>query len=202
MNLAKVCVLSLCLVTALASSASAQNVDPVNADFEGKVGGGLLGAELGLAVVSVFGVKDAWPYLIAAGVGATGGAIAGQFLIDNNNSVEAGIGVMAAGMALAIPAIVLAVSSAAYDPEDEMEAIEKKDTAVVPPPGRSVSQVKEPKSSSNAPVFAALGVSESGRLSMGLPVPAVLSDVSNKEQLKYGQKANPELRFSLVQGHF
>jgi hypothetical protein len=94
---------------------------PVEATPKGKIGLGLIGAELGVAIPAMIGVDAWWAYLVFPVAGAAGGAILGHFWIDNGNHAELSVVFLTAGMALVIPTLVLAASATAYDPEDEME---------------------------------------------------------------------------------
>jgi hypothetical protein len=115
------------LLTALGaaniSHARAQVVhEPASASGKGTVGLGLIGAELGFAIPAIIGVDEVWPYIVFPTVGAAGGAIAGYFAIDANNEHVAGVAVLATGLALVLPTVVLTVSALRYDPERDEEA--------------------------------------------------------------------------------
>lgn len=94
--------------------------DKLDAEPKGKIGLGLIGAELGVAVPALIGLDDAWAYIVFPIVGAAGGAVAGHFLIDDGNHAELSVVVLAAGMTLVIPTLVLAAAATAYDPEEDM----------------------------------------------------------------------------------
>lgn len=91
----------------------------IDATPKGTIGLGVIGAEIGFAVPALAGLHDAWAFVVFPLIGAGGGAVAGYFLIDNNDNEKAAVGVLAASMALVIPTLVLTLAMTAYDPEDE-----------------------------------------------------------------------------------
>ena len=101
-------------------SFAADEPEPVEATPKGKIGLGLLGAELGVAVPAIIGMDAWWAYVVFPVAGAAGGAIAGHFLIDQNNHAELSVVFLTTAMALVIPTLVLAASATAYDPESEV----------------------------------------------------------------------------------
>lgn len=113
----------LSMASAIAPSQSwAQDAQPesIEADPKGKIGLGLLGAELGVAIPALVGVDDWWAYVVFPIVGAAGGAIAGHFIIDEENHAELSVAFLTAGLTLVIPTLVLAAAATAYDPEEDM----------------------------------------------------------------------------------
>lgn len=87
---------------------------------KGTIGAGLIGAELGMAVPAIIGMKDLWPYLVFPAVGAGGGVALGYLWIDQSISdAKLSVAVLMAGTALVIPTLVLTFVRSAYDPEDE-----------------------------------------------------------------------------------
>jgi len=115
LRLVTVLVVSLGLIHV--SCARAQ--ERVDAGFKGTVGLGLIGAEVGAAVPALFGVNSTWAYIVFPVLGAAGGAVIGQVAIDDPDHRELAIGVLTAGMALAIPTLILTASALAYDPEGD-----------------------------------------------------------------------------------
>jgi len=109
--------LLVCSDLAAASSVAAQDKQ-IEASFQGAVGLGLVGAELGAVIPALAGVESAWAYIVCPVIGAAGGAVAGYFTLDRPNHVELSIGALALGMALVIPAFVVTLSATAYDAGD------------------------------------------------------------------------------------
>ncbi len=117
-------VVSVFACSVVSAPVHAQSEEPtaVEASPKGKIGFGLLGAELGVAVPAIIGVDAWWAYLVFPVAGAAGGAVLGHFWIDNGNHAELSVVFLTASMALVIPTLVLAASATAYDPEEEAEA--------------------------------------------------------------------------------
>lgn len=100
-------------------SLAQEEPQPVEASPKGKIGIGLLGAELGVAIPAIIGMDQWWAYVAFPIAGAAGGAIAGHFLIDDGNHAELSVVFLTAGMTLVIPTLVLAAAATAYDPESD-----------------------------------------------------------------------------------
>jgi peptidoglycan/LPS O-acetylase OafA/YrhL len=81
-------------------------------DIAGTIGLGLLGAELGLILVPAVKLQDKWwAWALFPTVGAAGGAVAGVFAFDPGSpSPAVTVGILGAGLALVVPAIVGAVA--------------------------------------------------------------------------------------------
>jgi hypothetical protein len=93
--------------------------NPLKATFKGTVGGGLIGAELGFVIPALAGARDAWMYIVFPVLGAGGGAVGGYFLLDKPDHAEAAVATLVAGMALAVPALVVTLAATAYEPDTE-----------------------------------------------------------------------------------
>lgn len=105
-------VLSAPATTTLAQS---QNESTV----QGTVGLGMVGAEAGLVFAGL--VDETWAYIAFPIVAGAGGAVGGYFLFDEPNRVEGSVAMLATGMALLIPSVVLSLVLAADDPGDDLE---------------------------------------------------------------------------------
>jgi len=105
-----------------------------SASGKGVVGGALLGGELVCTVEALAGVKNGWAYLGGAVGGAAAGGVGGYFL-EQNTSARASMLVLAGGMTLVIPTIVLVLSKTAYHPpEDYLTDKPPADAPVANPP--------------------------------------------------------------------
>lgn len=98
------------------AEAQTQTQTAVPADFKGIAGLGLIGAEIGMVLPAVFGMRDAWAYAVFPAVGAIGGGVAGYFLLEANDQAEISIAMLGVGMALVIPSALLTLSLTAFDP--------------------------------------------------------------------------------------
>jgi hypothetical protein len=106
------------------AATASTKAEPLSPDFKGAVGLGLIGAELGFVVPALAGARDAWEYIVFPTAGAALGAVGGYFLLEKGDGhPELAVGVLVAGMALFVPAMVLTVAETAYEPdEDEVSA--------------------------------------------------------------------------------
>ena len=96
----------------------------LSATPKGSIGLGLLGAELGTMIPAWAGMRAAWGYVVFPLVGGAGGAVAGYYLLDSPDQTTWSVVALAAGMAMVIPTIVIALSASAYDPDEEHTAVE------------------------------------------------------------------------------
>src|SRR5688500_8535213 len=71
--------------------------EQVNASGKGTIGLGLIGAELGFMIPALAGIDDTWAFIVFPVLGATGGALAGWFLLDEPNHPEVAITLLAVG---------------------------------------------------------------------------------------------------------
>jgi len=82
---------------------------------KGTVGGALLGGELVCSVEALAGVKSPWAYLGGFVGGAAAGGVGGYF-VEQEGSARASMLLLAGGLTLAIPTVVLVLSQTAYNP--------------------------------------------------------------------------------------
>jgi hypothetical protein len=92
--------------------------DNVSSSGKGITGGGLLGAEVVTIVESIIGVRAGWAYVVGALVGAGGGAAGGYAVEQGSTDGKAPTYMLAGGLALVIPAIVLTLNATRYQPEE------------------------------------------------------------------------------------
>jgi len=110
------------------TEASAQT-NPVTATGKGVTGGALLGAELGMMPQAIAGVDKWWTYAIGGGVGAVAGGVGGYFLETEVTSAQPSLFLLAGGMALVIPTVVLTLNATSYKLEVEEGEIVSEDSA-------------------------------------------------------------------------
>ncbi len=96
---------------------SAPGPEKVEVRGVGISGGILVGGELVVGTIALIGVDKLWPYVTLPFVGAAGGGIGGYYLEEA--SAEGAVALLIGGMALLVPAVILAASAMAYDPESE-----------------------------------------------------------------------------------
>ncbi len=85
---------------------------------KGVVGGAFLGANVVTIVESLVGVHAGWAYGVGALVGAAGGGVGGYFIGHGSSDGKAPTYLLAGGLALIIPAIVLTLNGTRYVPEE------------------------------------------------------------------------------------
>jgi hypothetical protein len=100
--------------TAMQPLARADEVSPTG---KGIAGGALLGAEAVTIVEALADVHAGWAYGVGAIVGAAGGGVGGYFVEQGSNDGRAPVYLLAGGLALVIPAIVLTLNATRYRPE-------------------------------------------------------------------------------------
>lgn len=126
-SLAFAAALFVAIPAALPAMASAQTVPApvqITSGYKGVIGLGLFGAELGFSIPALAGMDQTWAYIVFPIVGAGAGATAGYFLLEGGSS-ELNVAVLAIGMALVIPAMVITLSATAYDPNEEADVVEE-----------------------------------------------------------------------------
>jgi len=102
-------------VLAVPTSAHAETVSPT---AKGTVGGALLGGELVCFGEALFGVRSPAAYLIGAGVGAVGGGVGGYFIEQAVDDGRIPAYMLAGGLALIVPAIVITLDATRYLPTE------------------------------------------------------------------------------------
>jgi hypothetical protein len=113
--LALAAVLGATVVAAPLREARADNVSPTG---KGIAGGALLGAEVPMIVEGIAGVHSGWVYFISAIVGAGGGGFGGYEIEKGSTDGMAPMYMLAGGLALVIPAVVLTLNATRYQPEE------------------------------------------------------------------------------------
>jgi F0F1-type ATP synthase assembly protein I len=169
-------------------SGSEQATNPIEADFKGMIGLGLIGAELGFVIPALAGARDAWAFIVFPVIGAGGGAAAGYFLLEKGDGEpELAVAALTTGMALVIPALVVTLAATAYEPETEMPSANGA-------PSRRVRLAA-------AAGPGLLRWSERGVL-LAPPVISSGHSVTAKEALRTGVERSREVRVALLSGVF
>jgi hypothetical protein len=204
--------------------------DEVSPNGKGIVGGALLGGEVVTITESLIGVRNGWAYLIGGVVGAGGGGVGGYFVEHGTSNGQGAVYLLAGGMALIIPAVVLTLNATRYHPSESATedrpppGVAPADPGSVPtspaptpgtvtpaaaPPAGAPTSSATPRgvspSASLAPSTSLVDVgltSEETLLRLGLPVPEVRPMYSATEQRTYGLPDLTELRMSLFQLSF
>jgi hypothetical protein len=196
-------VVSLTTVT-FPGTAAADEVSPTG---KGIVGGALLGGEVVTITESLAGVHAGWAYLTFGGLGAVGGGIGGYFVEQASDGNGQGpVYMLAGGMALLIPALVLSLNATRFRPSEN--ATEDHPPASMPAadPGNIKGSVIGPAGAPPAPptptTLLDIRTRSSGDpapgLRVGVPLPDIRSMYSRKEQAELGVPQRTELRFPVM----
>ena len=207
--------------TALVAHAPQARADEIAGTPKGIVGGAFLGAEVVMIPMGIAGVRPAWAYAVFPALGAIGGGIGGFFLDQyydntqkagstNPQSAYGSTFLLAGGMALIIPAIVLMLNATRYHPSSE--ATEDHAPTNVGPeanPGRTGGSSVAPGAETTPPPPPPSGGSGGGQppyiplslvdvhdgsIRMGIPVPEVRNTYSMREVKELGVRQATELR--------
>lgn len=187
-----------------ARDARADNVLPTG---KGITGGALLGAEVVTITESLAGVRSGLAYGVGALVGAAGGGVGGYFVEHGNTDGKAPTYMLAGGLALVIPAIVLVLNATRYIPDESATDDSSPRTnqtaepgvpgagvttgtpdATTPPPPASPSPATAPLPRAPAPGGPPQSLFDVRDRSfrLGLPIPEVRPVYSVAEERQYG----------------
>jgi hypothetical protein len=205
--------------TIVAAPLRQARADEVSSTGKGITGGALLGAEVPTIIEGIAGVHSGWVYLISAIIGAGGGGFGGYEVEKGSTNGQAPMYMLAGGLALVIPALVLTLNGTRYQPEEGAT----EDRSPVGPaaepgaPGGSVSGGASTAPAAPAPPPPATPTpapppqslldlrvhSTTGAFRLGVPVPDVRSAFTVAESRAYGLKDNPaELRLPVLHVSF
>jgi hypothetical protein len=178
------------------------HADEVSPTGKGIAGGALLGAEVVTITESLVGVRSGWGYVIGAVLGAGAGGVGGYFVEQNSSDGKAPVYMLAGGLALVIPAVVLSLDATRYRPE-EGATEDKAPTGPLAEPGVPGGGVgaPAPAAAPAAPPAAAPAPAPApppqslldgykGEYRLGLPVPSVVPMFSAVEAKTYGLTRN------------
>jgi hypothetical protein len=124
------------LVAAVCTSSSeAPAAAQVSATGKGIAGGALLGGEIGFMTLAAAGAQQSWMYYTIPPALAIGGGIGGYFIEQSTkDSPSIPLFMLAGGMALVIPTVVITLSATTYRPGNE----DATPTDASPAPGTTV----------------------------------------------------------------
>jgi MFS family permease len=189
----------------LAAFVPVAHADEVSPDGKGIVGGALLGAEVVTVTESLAGVRAGWAYGVFGGAGAVAGGVGGYFVEHASSDGQGAVYLLAGGMALIIPAVVLTLNATRYHPSDS--ATEDKPPPGIPadPGSPSGSAVTGPgvvaPAPSSAPAGAsppATGVPTSSLAPTSVPVsPSSGTSAASRSLVDLGIAKGTSLRFGL-----
>lgn len=208
---------ALVLGAGLASVPRDARADNVSPTGKGIAGGALLGGEVVTITEAIVGVRAGWAYVVGGLAGAAAGGVGGYFVEQGTSNGQVPMYMLAGGLALVIPAVVLSLDATRYRPE---EGATEDRTPAGPPaepgvPGASISSptaAPPPAAPAPAPSPAPstspappapppqsfLDVHD-GNLRLGMPLPSVAPMFTPQEQKTYGLvKNDAELRMPVL----
>jgi hypothetical protein len=188
------------------------HADDVSSTGKGIGGGALLGGEVVWIVEGIAGVHSGWAYAIGGILGAGGGGVGGYFVEKGSSDGKAPMYMLAGGLALVIPAVVLMLNGTRYQPE---EGATEDRTPVGPPaepgaPGTSITgQPNAGAAPTPAPPPPAPPPTEpppqslldlhKGSFRIGVPLPDVRPAFTVSETVQYGLRSGgTELRMPVL----
>jgi hypothetical protein len=196
--------------TVVAAPLREARADEVSPTGKGIAGGALLGAEVPMIVEGIAGVHSGWVYLISAVVCAGGGGFGGYEVEKGSSDGMAPMYMLAGGLALVIPAVVLTLNATRYQPEEgatedrtpapmaepgapggsSITGTPSGGPAPPPPPPDAVPAPPPPAASPPPPPQSLLDIHH-GAFRMGVPALAVKPSFSVTEARAYGLRDNP-----------
>ena len=152
--------------------AKAEEVSP---DGKGIAGGALLGGELVVFIEALAGVRSGTAYLLGGLGGAVAGGVGGYAIEANVDSGRAPVYMLAGGLALVIPAIVVSLDATRYMPNEG--AREDKPVQTLPPsdpgkPGGSSVVGAEAAGAASTPATPTPGATPNAGGTTPTPAPA------------------------------
>jgi hypothetical protein len=201
-------------VTLTGSPDEARAEGPVTATGKGMVGGGLLGAEVVCITFGAIGIQRAWPYLVFGGVGAVGGVIGGYF-VEKAAVAEPSLYMLAGGLGLVIPTLIVSLNATAYKPPetDRQNEPVTNEPAKEPPtpapaaPPRTSRREQRPALAKAAPLALphiplSLVDVYKGKVALGVPALELRPLYSSREIWQYGVSQGSEVRAPVFQAMF
>jgi hypothetical protein len=191
----------------------------VSGDGKGIVGGAMLGGELVMLTMGAIGIDKGWPYLVFGGVGAVAGGVGGFFVEDAAPPAEVPLYMLAGGMALVIPTVVVTLNATHYKPpETDQDEPVQNEPAAEPPAANGTVQIttdaspairkgKRPAAHARLrPAPVPLGLIDldlgADRLAFGLPAVEIRPLYSQRELFRFGVQQGEEVRFPVVRATF
>jgi hypothetical protein len=170
---------------------------------KGAVGLGLIGAEIGFVLPAVIGLHQAWAFVVFPLVLGGGGAVGGYFAFDEPNSPEAGVAMLAAGIALIIPSLVLTLAFTSYDPGDEVDEGEGEGGDYSDEFEEGAAVEESARRRARERVLAGGGLLHVGSedVSLGVPAISVRPNMTAEEAARYGGQTT-EVHVPVVSGAF
>lgn len=186
-------------------SAEARAEGPVVGTGKAIVGTALLGGEAVAIGMAAFGVEKGWTYLVFPPLAAVGGGIGGYFIEQAAPPAEVPLYLLAGGMALVIPTIIVTLNATVYRaPEgyiDEPVTNKPANEPALPKTGK----IRRP-SLARAPALKHVPISlvdlYENKLAFGLPAVEVRQVYTQDEIAKFGVTQAREVRIPVFRAVF
>jgi hypothetical protein len=182
---------------------------PVSPDGKGVVGGALLGAEVVDLTMGIIGVNRGWPYLVFGALGAVGGGLGGFALEQETRSPEGALYMLAGGMALVIPTVVVSLNATMYKPPEATSDPANNEPAPAPAPlqpGPTQPQARRlllrPVAQTEQHLRFSLVDVYKGTLAFSAPAVQVRPLYSEREKWTYGVSQGTEVRVPVFYAAF
>ncbi len=118
-NYVSLAVASALFATICATTNDAPAAPEVSPTGKGIAGGALLGGEIGFLGLAAFNAQSSWLYYTIPPLLAVGGGVGGYFIEQSSDSATVPLFMLAGGMALVIPTVVITLSATTYRPGNE-----------------------------------------------------------------------------------
>jgi hypothetical protein len=205
--------LALGWVTLTGGSGEASAAGEVMPTGKGIAGGILLGAEVVTIPLGLAGVQRGWPYLVFGGLGAVGGGIGGYFVETVTvppGPSEVPLYMLAGGMALVIPAVVISLNATSYRPpeEDSSEPVTNQPAGEPPAPKTSGRGSRPAVRLQAGATEMAPGIPMSlvgiypDHISLGIPALTIKSTFTPREIAELGAPKATEVHIPVFQAVF
>lgn len=187
--------LAAAIVMAAPRAQAGTGGEEVDAMGKGLVGMMLLSGELVLSIEALAGVKNPWALAIPTVVAAGGGAVGGYFIDKNVNNDGLSVGLLAGGLALFFPSIIIAVAKTRFVAEKDLAenvsvtvTDEEEDEDAPPPP---------PPEAEGGESAAMIQVAP-GHVAVSVPALQVQGLYSDDELMTLARSQGVEYRLSVV----
>lgn len=189
---------------------------PVTPTGKGMVGGGLLGAEVVCITMGAVGVQKGWPYFVFGALGAAGGVVGG-FFVEKTAIAEPSVYMLAGGLGLVIPTLVISLNATSYKPPETDRQNEpvtnepSKESPTPAPAGAPASPAarrdhRGPTLAAARPVMPHIPLSVldlyKGKIALGVPAFQIRPLYTQREIWQYGLTQGSEVRMPLFQAMF
>lgn len=194
---------------AVTGSSEAHAEGPVVGTGKAIAGTALLGGEATAIGMAAFGVQKGWAYLVFPPLVAVGGGIGGYFIEAAAPPAEVPLFLLAGGMALVIPAVIVSLNATVYRaPEGYVdEPVTNKPTDIAPLPTTSsarrvrTAQAARPLSIAPRVPISLVDVYD-GKLAFGFPAIEMRQVYTQEEMAKFGVAQAREFRVPVFRAVF